>query len=71
MTLLYTKAKIFKTIFVDNISEKVNNGLTMINSNVVMMNTTINFTNTDYIYNNDFNVDTGFISLNYQSYLLI
>lgn len=43
----------------------------MINSNVSLLNATINFTNTEYIYNNKYNVDTGFISLNYQSYILI
>lgn len=71
MTLLYTKANISNTQFVDNIAQKVNNGLSMINSNVYMMNVTINFTNSSYINNNDYSVDTGFISLNYQSYLFM
>jgi hypothetical protein len=71
ISILYSNSRIFNTLFIDNISDKVNNGFLLINSQLQLTNVTINFTNQEFIWNNNFQVDTGFISINYQSHVII
>ena len=71
ISFLYSATTITNSVFIDNISEEVNNGITMINSILEIRNSTVNFTNSDYVNNNQYNVDVCFFSLNYQSYIYI
>lgn len=43
----------------------------MINSISEIRNIIVNFTNTEYVFNNQYNVDVCFFSLNYQSYIYL
>ena len=71
ITMLYSQTNIKNTNFIDNISQSVNNGITLINSHADFDNITVNFTNHAFIWNNQYQVETCFISLNYQSYLIM
>ena len=71
ISLLYSLTSFSDSTFVDNISDKVNNGITMINSISYIKHIIVNFTNTNYVNNNQYTVDVCFFSLNYQSYIYI
>ena len=54
-------------MFVDNIAESVNHGLTLINSQAFMLGSTVNYTREDFLNSANQQVDSGFFNLNYQS----
>ena len=43
----------------------------MIESEVVLSNITVNYTDPEFLWDNSYNVDSGFFNLNYKSKLTI
>lgn len=69
--MLYSNANITNSVFIDNIADSVNHGLTLINSQANLLNISVNYTNEEFLYNNSYTVDTGFFNLNYQSSIVL
>ncbi|CDW73676.1 UNKNOWN [Stylonychia lemnae] len=62
---------IANTLFLNNIAQQVNNGITLISSNLSTYNITVNYTDPKFLWENEYTVDAGFFNLNYQSNLRI
>jgi hypothetical protein len=58
-----------RVTFLNNIAQKVNNGITLISSSLEFTQNTVNFTNPEYLSRAMYEVDTGFFNLNYRSQL--
>lgn len=71
INFILSKGSISNSIFVDNLANKVNHGITLINSLLTVSNMTVNYTDPDFLWNNNYLVDAGFFSLNFKSSLLI
>ena len=65
MNLIYSKAVISNTLFIDNIAKVVNNGITMIGSSLSARNITLTYSNLNYLANIRTGVDAGFFSLSF------
>jgi len=71
MSLVSTYTVIEHTAFTDNFSKLINNGITVTNSQLTLHNVSVNYTDPAFINNNDFQVDTCFFNINFQSVLTL
>lgn len=71
INLLFSNAIFINTLFQDNISKEVNHGITLFNSYLLLDNSLVTYTDYNFIHNNDFQVDTGFFYLIYNSELTL
>lgn len=69
---MFQSTAIFENVsFINNIAEKVNNGITLISSSANAKNITVRYDDPQYIGRSNYEVDTGFFNLNYRSFLRI
>lgn len=51
MSFLYSNVNLKHSLFIDNVAERVNNGITMINSQAYLFNITVNYTIPNFLAN--------------------
>ena len=71
MYFIFSTILIENTKFIDNISDRINHGVTVVSSSVTASRILVDYTNDDFLYDNAYLVDSGFFLIQLQSSLTL